>query len=218
MTMQDLPLNGTCEADCRGASGWKAQFGRPHGWPGHVVGHLMAIKNRPMNRLAARVLEPGPEEALLEVGFGPGTLLEALARRGPRRLAGVEISETMLRQAARRNARAIREERLELRLASVSALPFEDASFTIVCAVNSFHHWPAPDRDLEEVRRVMAPGGRLCLVLRMEHPTRRRLVAPGYSEQGIERVVSRVRRAGFEHVHVEAHVAGREVRCLIAES
>jgi ubiquinone/menaquinone biosynthesis C-methylase UbiE len=133
-------------------------------------------------------------------------------------VAGVDRSEVMLRQATRRNRTAITEGRVELRQASVDGLPFADASFTHVFEVNSFHHWSSPQAGLAEIRRVLAEGGKLLLCLRMKHPTRTKLVAPGYTREEIDRVKRLVGEAGFRDVRVLGGNAGREVSCVIAEN
>ena len=143
-------------------SSWGQQFGRPTGWRGWAVGQLMALKNAGMSRLAVELMDIGPEDRVLEIGFGPGKAIAEAARRVSRGLvAGIDPSEVMLRQAERRNKRFIATGRVDLRQGSVSALPFEDRSFTRVFEVNSFHHWSSPAAGLAEIRRVMRDGGTL---------------------------------------------------------
>src|ERR1700757_4721373 len=80
------------------------QFRLPTGPVGWLVGHLMAAKNAPINRLAVELLDVCPGDRVLEVGFGPGTAIEMIAKETQAdRIAGVDPSATMLRQAARRN-------------------------------------------------------------------------------------------------------------------
>jgi len=47
--------------------------------------------------------------------------------------------------------------------ADAEALPFADASFTAVLCSNSLHHYPNPARGLDEMARVLEPGGRLVV-------------------------------------------------------
>ena len=72
----------------------------------------------------------------------------------------------MVRQALARNRKTLRAGRVALFLATVSRLPFEEASIDRACAVNSFQFWPAPAADLRELRRVLKPGGLIALTLR----------------------------------------------------
>jgi ubiquinone/menaquinone biosynthesis C-methylase UbiE len=170
-----------------------------------------------MNRVAVELLDVQPDDAVLEIGFGPGAALELVARRlTSGYVAGVDHSRVMLRQAARRNHKMIARGRVELRQASVAALPYETGCYTKVFEVNTFHHWPAPEENLQEVRRVLAPGGLLLLCLRMNHPAPRRFAAPGYSPVEIDAIEALLRRAGFYDVQRQRRHAGREVTYLLA--
>ena len=76
------------------------------------------------NEWTLSLLDIGPDDRILEVGCGPGVLIQALAARamvGP--VVGIDPSPTMLQQAARRNAEAIREGRVQVLLGSATALP-----------------------------------------------------------------------------------------------
>jgi ubiquinone/menaquinone biosynthesis C-methylase UbiE len=134
---------------------------------GRFFGAVMAHLNHEMNLFTLEQLDVRPGETLLEIGFGPGRLIAALSDRvGHGAVCGADHSDTMVRQALARNRTAARAGRVVLCLASVSRLPFANACFDRVCAVNSFQFWPAPDKDLRELRRVMKPGGLLALTLR----------------------------------------------------
>jgi ubiquinone/menaquinone biosynthesis C-methylase UbiE len=159
-----------------------------------------------------------PEDRVLEIGFGPGKAIFEAARRATRGLvAGIDRSEVMLRQAERRNRRLIDAGSVELRQGSADALPFEDLSFNRVFEVNSFHHWPSPAAGLREIHRVLRAGGTLLLCLRMKHPTRSFLVAPGYTDSEIARVAELVRSVGFHNVRVLHGEAGRQVACVVGQ-
>lgn len=200
------------------ARGLRRQFGRPVGVLGRLVGRLMARKNAAMNRFAVETLAPRPDDAVLEIGFGPGVTIAELARRAGRgEVAGVDLSATMVRQAARRNRAAIAAGRVELREGSVLALPFADGRFDRVLDVNCFHHWPDQPRGLAEVRRVLKPDGTLLLCLRGKHPTRSLLVAPGYTDREVDLVRDLVAAAGFWDLRSSRDTVGRRaITCLLA--
>ena len=183
---------------------------------GSVVGHLMAVKNRPMNRLAVELLDVWPVDSILEIGFGPGAAIQLLARGTPARVAGIDSSEVMLRQAARRNRRWIASGQVELRQASVDSIPFPDARFSKVFAVNSFQHWEDQSAGLAEVRRVLKLGGTLLLCLRMQLQRPRLGAAPGLSDEQVDEAKQLLRAAGFRWIDQVERNVGRRVVCLIA--
>jgi SAM-dependent methyltransferase len=188
-----------------------AQFRGPHGALGQVAGWLMARKNLALNGWVAELADPRPGDRALEVGFGPGLLVALLAERAER-VAGVDRSEVMLRQALRRNARLVRESRIDLRLGSVAELPFRDATFTRACSVNSLQFWPSVEEGLREIRRVLAPTGRLVLAQRMHREGVGRYDRSrfGMSEARVSEIASTLERVGFERIALRWRDFGSE--------
>ncbi|THV24520.1 class I SAM-dependent methyltransferase [Glycomyces paridis] len=109
-------------------------------------------------RIAADIAAVAPEgAALLDVGTGPGILLQTLARTRPDlRLTGVDLAPDMV-DLARRNLGGL----AELHAADAAALPFDDARFDLVVTSFSSHHWGDPQAGATEIARVLTPGGRL---------------------------------------------------------
>jgi len=211
----------TCDNSLRVGQdrGTACQFGHPSGWVGAVVGHLMAVKNLPMNRLVVELLDVKPEDAVLEIGFGPGQAIKLLVERTPAAIiAGIDPSAVMVRQATRRNRQWIATKRLELHLASVASIPLPDGSLTKAFAVNSFHHWDNQRQGLMEVRRVLRPGGTLLLCLRMHLPKPWWGSAPGLTDEQVEQAEQMLRETGFEAVRSAEHSVGRRVVCLTGRS
>src|SRR5581483_1162474 len=104
---------------------FNSQFAHPQGIPGRLAGAIMALENRGRNRWAISLLELKPTDRVLEIGFGPGWAIAEMHKMVTKgRVAGVDASETLVRQAARRNALAIRTGRVELQHAPATELPF----------------------------------------------------------------------------------------------
>ncbi|MEM7706441.1 MAG: class I SAM-dependent methyltransferase [Pseudomonadota bacterium] len=98
---------------------------------------------------------------VLDCGVGTGSFSLALARawRMPLALSGVDVSPAMITTADARFRAANRPARLLE--ACVCALPFADASFDVVVAAHVLEHLPNPIDALNEIRRVLRPGGRV---------------------------------------------------------
>lgn len=142
------------------------QYRRPSGIVGRVIGRSMALQHIPENEWTVSLIDPRPDDAVLEIGFGPGLAVELLARKiSAGRVCGVDLSRTMVKVASKRNAEAIRDGRVELRHGDATNLPFADDSFDKALSVHSVYFWPEPQRVLGEVRRVLRPGGLLVLTL-----------------------------------------------------
>jgi SAM-dependent methyltransferase len=179
-----------------------AQFHRPHGVGGRAAGWVMAHRgsNRERNLWAAGLLDVQPEDRVLEIGFGPGIAIEAMARRATRgRVVGVDHSEVMVRQAMRRNAAAVRAGRVDLRLGNAEDLPALNARFDKILAVNSLMFWGDPVARLKELRDLLRPGGWIAIAFQPR--------GPGSTDETAARaggeIAGHFETAGFTDVRVE---------------
>jgi ubiquinone/menaquinone biosynthesis C-methylase UbiE len=193
-------------------------YGLPRGIFAPVAGYLMARSNAAICRVVVDLLDVSPSDRILEIGFGPGVLIEMLAARVTAgKVAGVDPSEPMLQQAKQRNQKAIEAGRAQLFQSTSSELPFADETFTKACTVNTLRDWSSPLEDLRQVRRILVDGGLLLIALRMEHPRQNRFMAPGFTSNEIREVAEVLRRAGFNQIRAEVRRAGnREFTCLLA--
>ena len=142
-----------------------SQFGDPRGVRGWVAAHVVARLAREANRWMVDCLRVDREDRVLDVGCGPGLAVAYAAQAGATQVVGVDASPTMVRHARRRNRGALREGRVEILRADAASLPLPDGHFTTAGSLNSLQFWPAPGRGLGEVYRVLAPGGRVAVVL-----------------------------------------------------
>jgi ubiquinone/menaquinone biosynthesis C-methylase UbiE len=139
-------------------------FGRPQGVLGRLGGLIMARTNEACGAWVIELLEVGPNDTVLEIGFGPGVIIQRLAKLASRgHVAGIDPSREMVQQARARNVTAIQNGYVDLRRGSVDSLPFDDNSFAKVLAINSMQVWPDAVAGLREIWRVMKPAGRIAL-------------------------------------------------------
>lgn len=182
-------------------SGFRAHFRDPKGFLGRIAGLLMVITNRQINRFAVELLDVQPRDRVLEIGFGPGVCIAMLAERANYGLvAGVDPSPTMIAQAGSRNRTFLHSGRVELKVGSVSAIPYPDASFDKVCSINNIYFWPSRGDDLREIRRVMKEGGTLALAFRIEPNPASPSRLPSFDPVEAKRLLA---DAGFRDARVE---------------
>jgi ubiquinone/menaquinone biosynthesis C-methylase UbiE len=98
-----------------------------------------------------------PAAEWLEVACGPGAISRALAGKVGQ-VSGVDLTPAMV-EKARAEAAAAGIDNVEFSVGDAAALQLKDASFDGAVNRFSFHHIPAPQRVLEEMARVVRPGG-----------------------------------------------------------
>lgn len=99
---------------------------------------------------------------VLEVGCGLGTDAINFARRGAR-YTGVDLTEASIELVRRRFE--LEGLPAEIRVADAEALPFADDSFDLVYSHGVLHHTPDTERAINEVHRVLKPGGSAMVML-----------------------------------------------------
>ena len=118
-------------------------FGRPQGVLGRLGGVIMARMNADCGAWVSDLLKVGPNDCVLEMGFGPGVVIQRLSQLAAAgHVAGIDPSREMVEQARARNAPALQGGHVDLRHASVESLPFDNNCFDKALAINSMQVWP----------------------------------------------------------------------------
>jgi ubiquinone/menaquinone biosynthesis C-methylase UbiE len=99
---------------------------------------------------------------VLEVAPGPGYFAIEMAEGGAYRVTGLDISRTMV-ELARTNAAEAGVE-VDFHQGGASAMPFADDSFDLLTCSAAFKNFSEPHKALEEMYRVLRPGGTALVV------------------------------------------------------
>ncbi len=104
------------------------------------------------------------DRRVLEIGLGYGTLGEELARRGADYF-GLDIAAGPVRMMQHRLEMLGRGAPDQVTQGSVLAMPFDDESFDYVYAIGVLHHTGDLRGSIDQVRRVLVPGGRAIVMV-----------------------------------------------------
>ena len=182
------------------------QSSRPRGALGRLWGPLLDRGTRTANHHAFDALALDRDVDVLEIGFGGGRLLSRVLDATDGQVAGLELSDVMMRRAERRFRRARQAGRLQLMRGDVAALPFDDASFDRVVSVHTIYFWRDVERALREIARVLRPGGELVLgTATKEFLSKRRASQHGYRLFDEGELRDAFERASFEDVAITRH-------------
>ena len=113
----------------------------------------------PYYGMIAHEIELKGDEALLDIGTGPGLLPLKIAERFPlSRIIGIDSSPQMIAIARRNKERRAGALHVEFRVIDANRLEFGDNSFDKIISTGSLHHWKNPVRILDEIYRCLKPG------------------------------------------------------------
>jgi SAM-dependent methyltransferase len=138
---------------------------KPADRAGRAVLQRMNVSHGPVTEWGLSHLRVNDDYTILDVGCGGGRTiarLAALAARG--KVFGVDYSAESVAVSREVNARAIDEGRVQVEQATVSSLPFADATFDLVTAVETHYYWPDLPHDVREVMRVLKPGAQFAII------------------------------------------------------
>jgi len=142
--------------------------GKPSGVLGKLLGRLMNLGHRDTFAWGLARLSIKPDAVVLDVGCGGGAAVKMIAAIAPKgRVCGIDHSRDMVNLSKRVNRQLIEGGRVVVDHGSVSDLPYSDEMFDVVTAFETIEFWPDLSKDLEEVKRVLKPGGRLLILNRL---------------------------------------------------
>lgn len=96
---------------------------------------------------------------LLDIGCGPGGFLARVRRAMPElRLCAMDLSEGMIEEVRKRFGGSV-----EAIVGDAEHMPLEDCGYDAVSVNMSIHHWPHPQLGVNEIYRILVPGGHLLL-------------------------------------------------------
>lgn len=118
-----------------------------------------------LDRVGAKLAEQENLGKSLELGCGPGVYTGILADKSDR-VTATDLSADMVYAAA---AKLRQRPGIVVECADCFNLPYDDAEFDTVFMANLLHVVPAPEKVIEQARRVLKPGGRLIVVSLTPH-------------------------------------------------
>lgn len=165
---------------------------------------LLSMGKQRERRAVLGTLGVLPGETVIDVGCGPGNYTELLARQsGDGLVVGVDAAEAMLAAAVRRVGR----ENAAFVRADACALPFAAGAFDIACSVGAVHMTAKPMAALQEMVRVLKPGGRIAVMTTCARRGRPRHARMGITVFGREDVTDAFSRWGLSKI--DQRIVGR---------
>nr|WP_315033574.1 class I SAM-dependent methyltransferase [uncultured Chryseobacterium sp.] len=134
----------------------------PQGEKGREIGEMMNTTNLSMTLESIKALAIEDNEQILEIGHGnAGHLKSILALAKDLKYTGIDISETMHKEAKRLNQEF--ENNASFVLYEGTKLPFKNETYDKIFTVNTVYFWENPVEFLNEIYRVLKDDGTFVL-------------------------------------------------------
>ena len=141
------------------------QCARPEGSLGRAMLCFMNYTHAPLTNWGLKLVNVQDGWTMLDVGCGGGfTIRRLLKRSKDAQVYGIDISEESVTKARKVNAEVL-DKQVYVTQGSAELLPYNDEMFDLVTAVETVYFWPNLPDCLQEVRRVLKPGGKFAIMV-----------------------------------------------------
>lgn len=155
--METMPPDEVMAAQCR----------RPNGDFAPTIAASMSKGNAAIILQTYQLPELPPDAQVLEIGMGNGQHFPVLFERIPQgHLTGFDYSPEMVAEAREVNAEWLAQGRLNLQEGVLGNLPLADQSIDAVFSINTLYFWDDPESCLQDLYRLIRPGGTLNIGIR----------------------------------------------------
>lgn len=134
-------------------------------WAAAGRGDAMEDHHSDITNQTLGLMDFNPTDRVLDLGCGTGWASRRLARMVPEgEVVGIDVADEMLRRAEQASSGIANVRYL---WGSAEKIPAADNSFDKVLSVESFYYYADQGKALDELRRVMALGGRLFILINL---------------------------------------------------
>ena len=166
--------------------------------------------------LARRISKEIPQgSAVLEVAPGPGYFCIELAKLGSYAITGMDLSRTFVKMAAEKAEQA--GVRVEFKEGSASNMPFPKNSFDFLLCRAAFKNFADPVGALQEMCRVLRPGGR-ALLIDLSRDARPDDVSRAVDEMGLTTVNRLLTKMAFRTMLIRSAYTRAEFEQMLAQT
>ena len=181
-----------------------SQCARPEGSLGRAMLCFMNYTHAPLTNWGLKLVQVKDGWTMLDVGCGGGfTIRRLLNRSKDAHVYCIDISEESVTKAKKVNAEVLNKQ-VFVTQGSAERLPYNNEIFDLVTAVETVYFWPNLPDCLQEVRRVLKPGGKFSIMVEVvDSDSKWTSVVEGMTAYTPEQLETLLVDAGF--IHTEIH-------------
>ena len=175
----------------------------PKGRMGRAMLKFMNLTHAPLTNWGLGLIEFQDGWTMLDVGCGGGKTLQRLLKRSQgAKVYGIDISEESVAKARKVNAKVL-DKQVFVTQGSAEMLPYKDGKFDLVTAVETVYFWPNLPNCLQEVRRVLKPGGKFAIMVEVVDSNSKWIsVVEGMTAYSPEELKKLLEEAGFTQTEI----------------
>jgi len=134
-------------------------------WAEDGRGDEMERHHLPIFEPVLPLMDVKSSDRVLDLGCGSGWATRLVAKRfRPKKIVGIDISEEMVRLAAQHSEGIAN---IDFHQGAAEKIPLPDASVDKIFSIESFYYWPDQMAGLKEAKRVLAPSGKLFILINL---------------------------------------------------
>jgi SAM-dependent methyltransferase len=182
------------------------QSKKPSGILGLINAAFMKKKNIHVYDWVIELLAIQKTDKILEIGFASGDGIKKISKiLKDGFIAGIDISEIMVKKAIKFNDESIQQGRVDIKLGGTGSIPYAEASFDKVFAINVVYFLEDPIRDLKELYRVLKKNGLITLfVFSYEDMVKHKFTQTGlFKLYKNEDLMELLNKAGFKNIRLD---------------
>ncbi|MCR4592176.1 MAG: class I SAM-dependent methyltransferase [Bacteroidaceae bacterium] len=175
----------------------------PKGRMGRAMLKFMNFCHAPLTNWGLGLADIQDGWTILDIGCGGGATLKRLLERSrDAQVYGIDISEESVAKARKVNAKEL-DKQVFVCQGSAEKLPYEDNKFDLVTAVETVYFWPNLPGCLQEVNRVLKPGGRFVIMVEVvDNNSKWTDLVEGMTAYQPRELQAMLNEAGFVHTVV----------------
>ena len=175
----------------------------PQGRMGRAMLKFMNLTHAPLTNWGLGLIEFQDGWTMLDIGCGGGATLQRLLKRSKdAQVYGIDISEESVAKARKVNAKVL-DKQVFVTQGSAEMLPYKDGKFDLVTAVETVYFWPNLPDCLQEVRRVLKPGGKFAIMVEVVDSNSKWIsVVEGMTAYSPEELKKLLEEAGFTQTEI----------------
>jgi SAM-dependent methyltransferase len=184
------------------------QYRKPWGIHGKIISSRMEKRNRKTYNWVMPFIKTAPGDRVLEIGYGAGTGIKALAERGQGiSIYGIDFSKVMYKKALRAASKLNGGKHISLSCGDLLNYNIEQKGFNIIFGINVLYFWKTPDVYFSKIYDLLSPGGKLYLYAAgperlLNLPITHNNI---FSKYTLEEITGAMAASGFKNIRHETH-------------